>query len=73
MGATLNIPWHRYSLIGYLSKCLQDTPGSLGKTVMQKLIYLMQEAKGVPCGYEYRFYNYGPYASELSRDLSIGM
>lgn len=60
---------YKYPLIGYLAKCLQNTPRPPGKTVMQKLIYLIQEAKGVPCGYDYRFYNYGPYASELSRDL----
>lgn len=69
MGATLNVPWHRYALIGYLSVRLQNNAKALSKTAIQKLIYLLQEAKEVPCGYDYTFYNYGPYAPELSRDL----
>lgn len=67
--AVLQIPWHKYALIGYLVQRLQGRRNILGKTAMQKLIYFLQEAKGVPCGYDYIFYNYGPYSQELASDL----
>jgi uncharacterized protein len=40
----------------------------LGKTQLQKLVYFLQAA-GVPLGYEYEIYHYGPYSFELSYDM----
>lgn len=40
----------------------------LGKTQLQKLVYFLQES-GVPLGYEYEIYHYGPYSFELSEDM----
>jgi uncharacterized protein YwgA len=31
----------------------------------------LQEVYGVPCGYEYILYNYGPYSETLADDLSF--
>ncbi|MGQ0663831.1 MAG: hypothetical protein ACT4P2_09630, partial [Pseudomonadota bacterium] len=38
---------------------------------MQKLVYLIQEIGGVPAGYRYAFYTYGPYSRDLEGDLGI--
>ncbi len=38
---------------------------------MQKLIYLIQALEGVPVGYPFHFYHYGPYSSDLAGDLEF--
>lgn len=38
---------------------------------MQKLIYLIQALEGVPIGYPFHFYHYGPYSSDLAGDLEF--
>lgn len=46
-------------------------PAALGKKALQKLVYIAQEAAGVPAGYNFVFYTYGPYSKEVSMDLDI--
>jgi hypothetical protein len=43
---------------------------TLGRTQVMKLFYLLQELKGVPLGYDFRLFNYGPFDSEVLSDLS---
>jgi uncharacterized protein YwgA len=64
------IPWHQYTMIAYLALQL-GKGGKLGKTAMQKLIYLIQALEGVPVGYSFHFYHYGPYSSDLAGDLEF--
>lgn len=64
------IPWHQYSVIAYLALQL-GKGGKLGKTAMQKLIYLIQALEVVPIGYPFHFYHYGPYSSDLAGDLEF--
>jgi len=66
-----NIPWHRYSLITYLTRKLQNKSPQLGKTALQKFIFLLQELEGVDCGYDFILYNYGPYDPQIQIDLSV--
>ncbi|MGO9862979.1 MAG: hypothetical protein ACLPLR_05160 [Terriglobales bacterium] len=47
---------------------VQEAQARLGKTQVQKLVYFAQQC-GVPLGYEYEIYHYGPYSFELSHDL----
>jgi len=47
---------------------VQDAQARLGKTQVQKLVYFAQQC-GVPLGYKYEIYHYGPYSFELSHDL----
>ena len=47
---------------------VQNAQARLGKTQVQKLVYFAQQS-GVPLGYEYEIYHYGPYSFELSHDL----
>src|SRR6266850_259581 len=63
------IPWHQYAVISYTAAKAEGGP-ALGKTAMQKLIYLMQELHRVPVGYRFRLYTYGPYSSDLAEDLT---
>jgi uncharacterized protein len=42
----------------------------LGRTALMKLAYLLQTVRGVPLGYDFRLYTYGPFDSDLLNDLS---
>jgi uncharacterized protein YwgA len=43
---------------------------TLGRTKLMKLCYFLQELKGVPLGYDFGLFNYGPYQSEVLNDLA---
>lgn len=54
-----------------LVRMLRNAPGqTLGRTQVMKLFYFLQELKGVPLGYDFRLFNYGPFDSEVLSDLS---
>lgn len=40
-----------------------------GKTVLQKLVYLLTTIYVVPTGYEHTLYTYGPFSAELASDV----
>lgn len=61
--------WHQYGLIAELTIKLKNVSPQFGKTVLQKLVYIMQEVYMIPCGYGYSLYNYGPFSEELADDL----
>ena len=44
--------------------------GDAGKIQLQKTIYFLQEAFGVPSKYPFRMHHYGPYSEELDTDLT---
>jgi len=67
----INIPWYRYGLIVELADRLKDRCPQFGKTVLQKMVYLLQEVYGVDCGYGFDLYTYGPFSSELLQDLDL--
>ena len=52
-----------------LARRLQDKSPQFGKTVFMKLVYLLQELYGVPLGYRFSLYTYGPYSPEVLADL----
>lgn len=60
--------WQAYGLIVHFSQRLSDQR-SLGKTKLQKLVYLLEKLKNVSVGYEFCFYTYGPFSSDLAADL----
>lgn len=43
-------------------------PG-IGKTAVMKIMYILQEVKGVKTGYDFSIYTYGPYAAEIMEDI----
>jgi len=63
--------WNQYGIIADLAFKLKDISPQFGKTVLQKLVYILQEIYNVPCDYDYILYNYGPYCGELAEDLSF--
>jgi uncharacterized protein YwgA len=48
---------------------VRNKTGQLGKIQLQKLIYFLQQT-GVPLGYRFEIYHYGPYSFELSDQIS---
>jgi hypothetical protein len=43
----------------------------LGRTALMKLLYLLQEVEGVPLGYRFTLYSYGPYDRHVLNDLGF--
>src|SRR3954453_13462677 len=43
---------------------------ALGRTQLMKLFYFLQELKGIPLGYDFRLFTYGPFDSEVLSDLA---
>lgn len=42
----------------------------LGRTAIMKLCFFLQESKGVPLGYQFSIYSYGPFDSDVLADLT---
>lgn len=59
--------WFRLAVLATLVKRAPQAPG---RTAMMKFAYLLQTLRGVPLGYRFRLYNYGPYDSAVLNDLS---
>lgn len=62
-------PSHRQAIMADLSVRLKDVSPQFGKTVLMKLMYLLQEVYKAPLGYRFSFYTYGPYSPEVIQDL----
>jgi uncharacterized protein len=45
--------------------------GYLGRTSLMKYMYLLQAVRGVPLGYRFTLYSYGPFDSNVLADLSV--
>lgn len=71
MKVSLDIPWQRYALIAELTRRCEGRCPQFGKTVLQKLMYLLQEIFHIECGYDFDIYAYGPFTSQLLHDLDI--
>ncbi|MCE5306798.1 MAG: hypothetical protein LLG20_04080 [Acidobacteriales bacterium] len=63
------LPWERYALIAEIVKRFQAANFRLGKTALQKMVFLLQRAFGVEIDYQYTLYTYGPYCADVARDL----
>lgn len=71
MKINIDIPWNRYGLISELTSRLKDKCPQFGKTILQKMVYLLQEVYDVKCGYQFDIYTYGPFTSQLLQDLDL--
>jgi uncharacterized protein YwgA len=69
MSINLEIPRERYGIIAELAERMKAHHYSFGKTALQKLVYFLQELRGVECGYDFTLYTYGPFSSLLLSDL----
>lgn len=43
----------------------------LGRTALMKLLFFLQESRGVPLGYQFSLYSYGPFDSDVLADVSL--
>jgi uncharacterized protein YwgA len=60
-------PWHRLALVPVLAE--KAPGGQIGRTALMKFAYFLQTLRGVPLGYRFTLYSYGPYASDVLFDL----
>lgn len=67
----MNTPWHRYALVAELAHLPEAKSPWLGKTALQKLVYILQEVCGVDCGYRFQLYTHGPFTSQPLADLDL--
>ncbi|MHB1561798.1 MAG: hypothetical protein ACYC61_30480, partial [Isosphaeraceae bacterium] len=58
--------WFR---LGILSELVARSDTKLGRTAIMKLAFLLQTVRGVPLGYNFRLYTYGPYDGDVLDDL----
>lgn len=65
------IPWEKYALIADLVRRFEMEHMTLGKTALQKIIFLLQRVFGFDSDYAYTLYTYGPFCADLARDLDI--
>ncbi|MEW4528229.1 hypothetical protein [Maioricimonas sp. JC845] len=53
-----------------LARLVERAPQPPGRTVLMKWAYLLQVLRGVPLGYRFSLYNYGPYDASVLSDLA---
>lgn len=60
-----------------LTALVKRAPIPPGRTALMKFAYLLQAVRGVPLGYRFRLYNYGPYDEQVLADAreaaSVGL
>jgi hypothetical protein len=61
----------RWLRLGLLSELVGRASTKLGRTAIMKLAYLLQTEKGLPLGYDFRMYTYGPFDSDVLHDLGL--
>lgn len=50
---------------------LSQICAGFGRTALMKYCYFLQELRGVPLGYRFSLYSYGPFDSDVLTDLGI--
>jgi hypothetical protein len=58
----------RLGLIPVLAE--RAAAGHIGRTALMKYAYFLQTLRGVPLGYKFSMYSYGPFDSDVLADLS---
>ena len=58
----------RLSLIPVLAE--SHSSHHIGRTALMKYMYFLQTLRGVPLGYNFSMYSYGPFDSDVLSDLS---
>ena len=57
--------------LGLLPVLAERAPaGHIGRTALMKYMYFLQIVRGVPLGYNFSMYSYGPFDSDVLADLS---
>lgn len=59
--------------LGLIPVLAEHAPaGHIGRTALMKYMYFLQVVRGVPLGYNFSMYSYGPFDSDVLADLSSG-
>ena len=66
----MNDQQKRWLRLGVLTELVERSPCKLGRTAAMKLAFLLQTVKGVPLGYNFRLYTYGPFDGNVLNDLA---
>ena len=59
--------------LGFIAKLAKEIgpKNKLGRKAFQKIVHLASALGGIPTGYSFSFYIYGPFSRELSADLEL--
>ena len=57
--------------LGVFVRLSEGLQGNLGRTSLMKLCYFLQSVRGVPPGYDFSLYSYGPFDSDVLSDLQL--
>jgi len=49
----------------------RSTTGHIGRTALMKYLYFLQTVRGLPLGYNFSMYSYGPFDSDVLADLGV--
>lgn len=58
--------------LALMSRLASTSPHHLGRTAIMKLLFFLQEFKGVALDYQFSLYSYGPFDSEVLADIATG-
>ncbi len=61
----MSINANRLAVITWLA----ENAAGLGRTALMKYCYFLQVLRGVPLGYRFSLYSYGPFDSDVLSDL----
>ncbi len=62
-------PRQREAVVAALDEKLAESGSWCGETHLQKAVYFLQTMLGVPTGFEYILYKFGPFSPELRAEL----
>jgi uncharacterized protein YwgA len=71
MASNLEITWKKYALISEIVLRFSNMKYPVGKTALQKMIFILEKCFDVEVDYTYTLYTYGPYCADVARDLDI--
>jgi hypothetical protein len=54
-----------------IAALVAKAPTGFGRTALMKCLYFLQTVRGVPLGYHFQLYTYGPFDSDVLNDLSF--
>jgi uncharacterized protein len=54
----------------FIATVISEAKHSVGRTAVMKFLYLLQTLRGVPLGYRFSLYTYGPFDHEVLADLA---
>jgi hypothetical protein len=57
--------------IAVVSDLVGKAPAGFGRTALMKCLYFLQAVRGVPLGYHFRLYTYGPFDPDVLIDLNL--